>query len=150
MKQQSYRIINDMVAYNAASHIKILPHDGKWEILIREHKSNRSLAQNRLLWQWHTEYGSEIGEIKEDVHREFKWRFIRPILIREDVDGSIKELFDRVHDNPALTKALTNMLSSRDLNVTQMAEALTEYDLFCATNGYPLSHPEDLYFEAIA
>ncbi len=151
MKQQSYRITNDMVAYNAASAIKILPHDGKWEVVIREHKSSRSLAQNRLYWKWNSELSSETGISKQAAHLQFKWRFARPLLIRDDETGGIEALYERVKDHPAMQKALTNLLSTRDLSTAQMAEALTDYDLWAANSGgVQFSHPEDLYFEAIA
>jgi len=145
---ESFHLVTDAVATRAADVIKRLPHDGSIDVFIRTHKEDRSLKQNRLMWMWNGEFGASYGITKEESHAQFKWRFCRPILIRDDDDGTLKALFDRA-DSPELARRFIDLISTRDMSMSQLAEALTEYDRWCGYNGIILTHPDDIYFEAI-
>ena len=146
---ESFHLITDIVAARAAEVISRLPHDGSIDVFVRTHKDDRSLKQNRLMWLWHTEFAATHGITKDEAHAQFKYRFCRPILIRDDEDGTLKLLFDRA-DSPELARRFIDLISTRDMSMAQLAEALTEYDRWAGYHGIVFTHPDDLYLEAMA
>jgi hypothetical protein len=45
-----------------------LPNDGKYEVVLRPHKTTRSVQQNSLYWKWVTILGDFCGYDKDDMH----------------------------------------------------------------------------------
>lgn len=136
------------VADRACEVINGLPHDGSIDVVVSDHRHDRSLKQNRLMWVWHSAFGSHHGVDKAEAHAQFKWRFCRPILIRDDEAGTLKLLFDRA-DTADLARRFIDLISTRDMTMPQLSEALTEYDRWAGYHGIRFPHPEDIYFEAM-
>lgn len=53
-------------------------------VTIKPQSTKRSLNQNALYWDWLTEVQNKIGQDKEDLHFEFKKKFLISILRRDD------------------------------------------------------------------
>lgn len=77
----------------------------EWEVVIREYKSDRSLDQNRLLWKWHQEWAEQAGYTKEYAHNRFKYKYVLPILLRDDEDGQITRVWELVRNDKARLQA---------------------------------------------
>lgn len=122
------------------------PGDILLEVVIREAKESRTAAQNRLLWDWHTEAGKEMGLSKDDVHETiFKPKFVLSILIRDDPfwAGMVADFAElRAEGKSAaadkIAKKIVRLCSSKKLNVTQMTEALREYEVLLRTERVKL------------
>ena len=121
----------------------------KYDITMAEHKANRSLAQNSLLWKWHTVYAEEFGETKDRAHEEFKYYHVLPILLRDAEDDGLLMIYNTAKLNPKMMKALVKAISSTLLDTTQFTESLSEYDQRTAARGLCFPHPEDQYAEAM-
>lgn len=128
--------------------------DIRWVVMVEPYHINRTVAQNALLWAWHTIYGNEFGYTKEEQHNRFKWRHVRPILLRDnDPDGRLAGLIALAEGSPLRKEMLETIteyaLSTTMLSTKQFSEALDEYDRRTATEGLTFPHPEDRYREAM-
>jgi len=104
---------------------------GKVEVIVREHKIDRSADQNSLMWLWLTEIGNSTGESKEKLHEVYKEKFLCSIFIRDDPEyaemaQAIKLV--KAHSEPdylALKKQVVAMTSTTKCSVPQMREYLS-------------------------
>lgn len=107
------------------------------EIVAREKKRSRSLAQLRLYWLWVKNLKDCINESQgqsfsdTDVHEWLKERFL---------DSRIVE----IQGTPVRARKSTS-----DLTVETMTEYLEQVDWFGAQIGCQLPHPEDEYHLAM-
>jgi hypothetical protein len=149
-------IRNEADRRRAVEIIARLPLEKPQEVDVREHKKNRSAAQNSLLWKWLTVIAAELGESKEDVHERCKERFLVPILRRDDPDfaamiGSV----NAVHASGmkaeaiALKREIVRLTSTTQMSVQQFTEYLNDIELDARNMGIILPHPEDLYTDAL-
>jgi hypothetical protein len=65
-----------------------------WEVIIREHKTNRSLMQNSLSWVIYTALANHCGHTKDEMHDLMCFKFLPPRII-EVVDPLTGELFHK-------------------------------------------------------
>jgi hypothetical protein len=135
MKARSFKIENDHDKAMCVAFIERQPLKPVLRVDVKEHKDNRTLAQNRLMFLWHTEGGDHLGETKEDMHTEFKRRHVVPILRRDDAQygemvltvqevGKIglRDKFER------LKAGVIKLTSTTMLDTAQFSEALTDYE----------------------
>jgi hypothetical protein len=129
---------------------------GVHELVVREHKADRSAAQNRLLWLWNTEVGNYLGMGKDEVHLMYKEKFAVPIFIRDsqsyaEMVEAVKQVRRQGMNQQAdqLKKEIVRLTSTSDFNVKQMAEFLTEIERHGRSIGAPLTTPEDIYLTAM-
>lgn len=114
-----FTIISDAVAERACAVIRSLPREKRWEVLVREEKSTRSLQQNALYWKWmdiiRLHVADSTGKFysAEDLHEWFKAKMLpaNPVVI----DGEMQ-----------LTRRTTTSLS-----VKAMAEYMNMVDRYC-------------------
>lgn len=152
-KPKTTRIIlrNSQLRHRARIAILELPEKPIYEVIIRPYKKDRTLAQNRLMWMWHTEYAEYFGvEKKEDQHEVFKENHVLPILLRDDEDGRLTRMYELCRQDPMAKSELISLLSTTHLSTGQFSEALDEYDRVTASKGLCFTHPEDRYYEAMA
>lgn len=147
--KQNFHLVSERVCQRIIEVIPELPKDGSLDIVVQDHKDDRTLAQLRLKWMWAGEYGSQHGITKDDANRQFKWRHCRPILIRDDETGAYKALFDRAEEDPIVARHFIDMIHSSDMSVKQFSEALTEWDHWAGSKGIIFPHPEDLFYAAM-
>lgn len=69
---------------NCLSHIVHLPDTKAWDVKIEEHKSSRSIQQNKMYWSWLKIIGDEVGMDKDEMHRMFAIRLLGPELFYVD------------------------------------------------------------------
>jgi hypothetical protein len=135
MKARSFKIETDYDKRLAISFIERQPLKPVLRVDVKVHRENRTLAQNALMWKWHTEGGDHLGETKEDMHTEFKRRFVVPILRRDDAEYAKMVLavlkLEKVGMRPEferLRAGIIELTSTTTLNTAQLTEALTEYE----------------------
>lgn len=125
------------------------------EVVVNEHKANRSVSQNALMWKWITVIASELGETKEEVHERYKERFLVPIFRRDDTEySSMIEAVIAVHRSGLRNEAkrlkveIVRLTSTTKMNVQQFTEYLNDIDADARSMNLQLPKPEDLYREA--
>jgi hypothetical protein len=122
----------------AIAAIRQMPAAPLMEVVIREHKSKRSLADNRLLWLWYREIAAYVFETTgqqynaDDVHEWMKAQMLGRDVVT--IGG----------DMIAVAR------SSAKLSVSDFSDYLLRIDHYCAENlGLQLSRPEDLWLDAM-
>lgn len=140
----------------AVGYIQGQPSAPTLEVIVREHKSDRSTAQNALYWLWVTVLAGEHGLTKEDVHADLKKRLLLPIYERDDLGyGAMVQAVRKVHtegyreDAQALADEIVRLTSTTRANVDQFTEYLNEIEKDSVGKGIYLPHPEDRYREAM-
>ena len=143
---------------NAISCIKqVLAEKEVHEVVIKPHRADRSLAQNRLLHRWFGEIAGENGEVMEDVKLRYKKKFLIDIFMkREDSEyahtiGTLRDLYQQGHKKDAmyLHEQVVKLTSTAEANVAEMTEFLNLIEMDAATHGIQLSRPDDLYSHAV-
>lgn len=157
MKNQSFRLVSAQIAQNCFAAIEQAvadtlgtPHKVIVSIGIDDDKA-RSLAQNRLYWQWLHELETQTGHDDEWWHCHFKRLFLARIYARDDGEfaqmaESIKRcqgiINDTLYENIA-TSVIKN-ISTTKANTKQFAEYLTKIELWAMANGFRLTTPQEL------
>lgn len=139
------------ILQRAAEYILNLPDSPLMEVVVKPHKKDRSAQQNSLYWKWLTVIAGERGELKEDIHEEFKSRMLAPIFERDDPDGygqmmqAIRTVY-RENKEMALhlRKETIKLTSTTDCTVEQFTEYLNEIDRYCMKEGICLPMREEM------
>ena len=76
--------INYVTNYLNKNHSKAAGEGKPLVVTIKPQSTKRSINQNALYWDWLTEVQNKIGQDKEDLHFEFKKKFLISILRRDD------------------------------------------------------------------
>lgn len=122
----------------------------KLKISYSEDKETRSDKQNRLSWIWYREIADERGTTPEEQHRHCKLNYGCPILCAEDEDFA--KAFRLLEENLSYNELLAYMKYlpvTRIMTQSQMAQYLTDIDRDVGYDGIELTHPVDLYIDAL-
>lgn len=119
--------------------INALPQEPVFEVIIREYKKNRSLAQNNLLWMWLTEI-SKFLDIEhgikctpDNLKVEFQERFLGHTTYAKS-DGTLGQV----------------LRGTSGLNTAQFTDFMTRIEVYAQSElGCRLPHPEDMFYEAM-
>lgn len=108
------------------------------KITIETVKTNRSLAQNRLMWKWNSEFQQYMSEHYGQVASADEWH---DILVEKlcPMDGYSVSL-------PTGEKFKTGRARTSKFKTQEMTEYLEKLDAYCSGIGLLLSHPQDLMF----
>ena len=110
----------------------------------------RSLAQNRLYWEWVGYLSDKIGNTKDEQHTLMKRKHLTPIFMADDREFaemvlSLQEY--RKHATQAeyepLAAGVAQLMSTTKATVTQMSSYLDAIDKYYYSKGYALPKPED-------
>jgi hypothetical protein len=149
--KQTIVISSEELRNRAATILAALPLDPVHEVVIRVHKKNRSVDQNRLLWEWLTIIGNALGESKEDVHERYKDKFLVQIFERDDPEyaemvQSLREIWKQGMKKEAvsLRKRIVSFTSTTTANVAQMSEYLHCIELDAASLAIKLPLPDNI------
>ena len=124
-----YLLANQGIKQNAINYILTLPDDGKFEVVIKEYKKKRSLAQNRLYWLWLPYLAKHFGYTDDEMHDELKYAFIG--------EESYTNRKGVVRFRP---------ISTTTLKVKEFAEFLTKIEVLANNNDVILPMPHDFQF----
>lgn len=125
----------------AQAVIEMLPVDPTYEVVIREHKRNRSLDANALMWKWLTVLSAHTGHSKDELHQICKLRYLVPILERDDPDFAAMSA--KVREAGLMTTVADKLVSTTHLNTKQFTEYMNEIEARAAAIGVVLPHPDD-------
>ena len=141
-------INNDNDRKRAVHVIGALGPEKIWDIKISEHKQNRSLAQNRLAFKWYKEIAEQQFESAQNIRRYCKLNFGVPILQRESEEfAAFWESMNLVYEDQM--SAMDHIEITRIFKTKQFTEYLSDIERYYRGEGYTLSHPEDLYYQAM-
>lgn len=110
----------------------------------------RSLSQNALYWSWVGYLSDKLGDTKDDLHARHKWRFLRPIFVRDNREFA--EMMLSVDEYQAhatkeefavMAKGISRLISTTKATSKQMAEFMKNMDMFYYSEGYALPKPDD-------
>ena len=113
---------------------------------------SKSARQRGLQWLWYTEVAnSGIGgcDIKEDVHAEGKWRFAKPILMRDDPIFAfvLPELEEKYRGNKEVMRHICDEYISTEGKDFAINEYLSEFERYWRPKGVHLTIPEKALLE---
>lgn len=116
-------------------------------------QDSRSVAQNRLYWMWLSQIEKETGNDKDDLHFEFKKKFLIAIYERDD-----QQYAEMCHAIKALRQSHSEQYAAvaagviRETSTTRMTpKQFTEYlnsihDYTLVKLGILLAIPDELRF----
>lgn len=137
-----FQFRDEMGRARAAAAIAHYPLDGSTLLLeVREVSEKRRDSQNRLLWKWNSEFQAFMADHYGQLASAEDWHDILCRRLRP-VTGKTVNL----PDGAAYT---TERWRSSKAGVREMSEYLNDLDAYCTTIGLLLSHPDDLYREAM-
>ena len=118
---------------------------------ITDKQDNRSVLQNRLYWKWLKEISNHNGHTSDDLHFEFKKKFLIAIFQRDDQQyaemcAAIKTLKQAESQQYELVAAgVIRETSTTRMSVKQFTEYLNNIqDYVLARLGIMLTVPDEL------
>ena len=134
-------IRNKEILQDVINRLEKLNFDGSQPVYaceLKEHKLNRTLAQNGLYWLW-------VGEIKDHIYLSTGERHSK-----DDLHDYLSSEFlpTRVIEVMGKIKAIRS--STAKLNTKTFTNYLEQIDMYAVNNlELNLSRPQDLYFKAM-
>ena len=150
---KSFEEVGRAIAYMHRHHANAM-NDGKPLVVrIDQKQETLSSAQRRLYWLWMTEYGKQRGLDKEEASAFFKYKYLSIIYNRDNV-GEYPETFRVMRDlknsgssgYEPLRQFVSNRMSITEATTKQMAEFLTDIEMWCLKDGVRLTCPDDLMY----
>lgn len=151
MRSESFILINDNIRNKAIQRVLEIICDGKTKLTISDAGST-STRQNALEWLWNTEIansgiGGEYEDTKEGVHLISKYRWVIPVLIRDDdfFADLYSAYISKYGTDPQRMKWFVDtQVHTMQLSKSQMAEVLTGKQRYYLDKGVSLTNPDDL------
>lgn len=150
--KQIFTILTDKQKHAAIQALKAVKPDMDKPFLIeiKEGSESRSSKQRRLQFKWYRERALFNGTTADHEQRYCKLTHGLPIL-REDSDA-FNEMCERVLDIQGYTMQIALMdyfEVTRLFNIEQNVEYLTAIEHESVGNGCFLTHPDDMYWDAL-
>lgn len=147
-----FRLVSDEVRDNCVKAMYLAHEDSDevLEVVIQPESRKRSLATNRLYWMWLTQAANHWGNSKDDLHIDFKRRFLLKIYYRDDAQfavmcDSIKTLQKLdLQKYESIAGEVIKLVSTTKATDKQMSEYLDDIYRFCYTQDLLLLIPDDL------
>lgn len=142
MKPATYTLTTQRSADAAIAAIgiivKSLPQVVIMEVIIREHRSSRSLAQNRLMWSWNRQIATHLEETMGEIHSD------------EAIHAYLKQTFLPMQVAKIRGEVVRERKSTAKLNTKEMSEYMEKVDMWASRDlGLVLDHPDDVYHQAM-
>ena len=156
MESRVIRITDEARLSNAKSALQLIPLDGTYEVCIRKYEKNRSYAQNRLLHMWRKDISDQTGESIKECRFRLCNTHMLPIVLGSEMEKdrdihttsfALREAYKSGSKKQSefVFKQYVSLLSSKDLNVKQFADYLTEIERECTEQGISLRRPEEYH-----
>ena len=148
---QSHADITKAISFMHTHYTKALEENKPLVVRIDQKEETLSHAQRRLYWLWMTEYGKQRGLDKEESAAFFKYKYLSIIFNRDNV-GEYPETFKVMRElresgssgYEPLRQFVANRISITEATTKQMAEFLTDIEMWCLKDGVKLTCPDDL------
>ena len=150
---QSHADITKAISYMHTHYNQAISEGKPLVVRINQKADKLSDAQRRLYWLWMTEYGEQRGLDKEESAAFFKYKYLSIIFNRDNV-GEYPETFRVMRDlkksgssgYEPLRQFVSNRMSITEATTKQMAEFLTDIEMWCLKDGVKLTCPDDLKY----
>ena len=150
---KSFEEVGRAIAYMHRHHAMACADGKPLVVRIDQKQETLSSAQRRLYWLWMTEYGKQRGLDKEEASAFFKYKYLSIIYNRDNV-GEYPETFKVMRDlkksgaseYEPLRQFVSNRMSITEATTKQMAEFLTDVEMWCLKDGVRLTCPDDLKY----
>ncbi len=150
---KSFEEVGRAIAYMHRHHAMACADGKPLVVRIDQKQETLSSAQRRLYWLWMTEYGKQRGLDKEEASAFFKYKYLSIIYNRDNV-GEYPETFKVMRDlkksgaseYEPLRQFVSNRMSITEATTKQMAEFLTDIEMWCLKDGVKLTCPDDLKY----
>ena len=150
---KSFEEVGRAIAYMHRHHAMACADGKPLVVRIDQKQETLSSAQRRLYWLWMTEYGKQRGLDKEESAAFFKYKYLSIIFSRDNV-GEYPETFKVMRDlkksgvseYEPLRQFVSNRMSITEATTKQMAEFLTDIEMWCLKDGVKLTCPDDLKY----
>ena len=119
-------LIDDKRKERACVVIRGLKEKLTHEVVIRPHKETLSSRQRRFYWEWITNIAGEIGYTKEELHHEYKGRFLVPIFYRDPDYAELVDCLGSGNSGPMMQ--IVKLTSITRANTKQMWEYMTDIE----------------------
>ena len=150
---QSHVDITKAINFMHTNYNQAINEGKPLRVVIDQKEDKLSDAQRRLYWLWMTEYGKQRGLDKEEASAFFKYKYLSIIYNRDNV-GEYPETFKVMRDlkksgaseYEPLRQFVSNRMSITEATTKQMAEFLTDIEMWCLKDGVKLTCPDDLKY----
>ena len=150
---QSHADITKAINFMHTNYTQAINEGKPLRVVIDQKEDKLSDAQRRLYWLWMTEYGKQRGLDKEEASAFFKYKYLSIIYNRDNV-GEYPETFKVMRDlkksgaseYEPLRQFVSNRMSITEATTKQMAEFLTDIEMWCLKDGVKLTCPDDLKY----
>lgn len=150
---KSFEEVGRAIAYMHRHHAMACADGKPLVVRIDQKQETLSSAQRRLYWLWMTECGKQRGLDKEEASAFFKYNYLSIIYNRDNV-GGYPETFKVMRDlkksgaseYEPLRQFVSNRMSITEATTKQMAEFLTDIEMWCLKDGVRLTCPDDLKY----
>ncbi len=148
---QSHADITKAINFMHTNHMKALEENKPLVVRIDQKQEDRSTAQNRLYWMWLGQIEKKNGTHKDQLHFEFKKKFLVFIYRRDDQEfaetckaiAMLKQ--NECEEYRVIAEQVIRLCSTTKLSVKQMTEYLNcVHDFTVAKLGIHLTVPDDL------
>lgn len=154
MRPETFWLGTQMGVDNARSRLDELEQEGltgAWKCVISNTR-NKTIQARGLQWMWYTETArSGIGRFdnKLDVHREAKWMFAIPLLLRDDETFAYiwPEIKKQCMGDPDKMRYAVDHFVSTEGEGFPIGEYLTDYEHFWRGKGVDLTVPDPCFRE---
>lgn len=150
---QSHADITKAINYMHTNYTQAINEGKPLRVVIDQKEDKLSDAQRRLYWLWMTEYGRQRGLDKEEASAFFKYKYLSIIYNRDKV-GEYPETFKVMRElkesgssgYEPLRQFVSNRMSITEATTKQMAEFLTDIEMWCLKDGVKLTCPDNLKY----
>ena len=148
---KSHYEITKSIGYLNTHHSNAIAEGKPLVVRIDQKQDDRSTAQNRLYWMWLGQIEKKNGTHKDQLHFEFKKKFLIFIYRRDDQEfaetckaiAMLKQ--NECEEYRVIAEQVIRLCSTTKLNVKQMTEYLNCVHDFTVTQlGIHLTVPDDL------
>lgn len=154
--ETDYIIKDEIRLRNCIEYITKLHKSGvKFQVNIDEPDTNRSKAQNKLMWKWASIIGNHLGYKKEKVHADNKARYFQtyqlPVFVPKQFSWVLTGLFKDIASNIYKKGGNDEYVgyhvevpkgSTADLTTKEMGKYLEDMEDYWATQEIVLPKPD--------
>jgi len=148
---QSHADITKAINYMHTHYTQAINEGKPLVVRIDQKQDDRSTAQNRLYWMWLGQIERKNGTDKDELHYEFKKKFLIYIYRRDDQEFAemchaiAKVRQSEPDEYETIGKQVIRLCSTTKLSVKQMTEYLNYVHDFAVTQlNVFLTVPDDL------
>lgn len=148
---RSHADITKVINYMHTNYTQAINEGKPLRVVIDQKQDDRSTAQNRLYWMWLGQIERKNGTDKDQLHYEFKKKFLIYIYRRDDQQfaemchaiAKVKQ--SEPDEYETIGKQVIRLCSTTKLSVKQMTEYLNYvHDFAVVKLGVHLTVPDDL------